>query len=319
MCLKSSYYPCGKCSQCLDEKRVSWSIRTQQQALDSLATYFGMITYDEENVPFTDKGLHTLCWKDVQDFLKRFRKNNPQLKIKYFISGEYGTKTQRPHYHPLIFVTSAPVGLKGLQLLNYVEIAMRKAWGKGFLNLSPIRGNLESCTHYATKYMLSKINAPAGVETKAYIVSNGLGIGFFDRRKHEFTFGSKLQFYFVPYDDPLKYLIPWNKCWEENYYTLNGVSGYWTTNYNSSVTNVSGKWALPLYYRRKDFQYYPPTIRKLIASFNIKKFDKKHGDKLRKYELLGSELGLIVPAYEQLLLDRSKAKKIRYIKFKKHQ
>lgn len=46
-----------------------------------------------------------LFYKDIQDFFKRFRKNlykddgKKDIKFGYFVCGEYGPNTRRPHYH----------------------------------------------------------------------------------------------------------------------------------------------------------------------------------------------------------------------------
>lgn len=44
----------------------------------------------------------SLCKRDLQLYFKRLRILNPN-KIKYYIVGEYGGKTLRPHYHAIVF------------------------------------------------------------------------------------------------------------------------------------------------------------------------------------------------------------------------
>lgn len=41
--------------------------------------------------------------KDLQDWLKRFRRAVSPKKIRFFAVGEYGDRTQRPHYHAAVF------------------------------------------------------------------------------------------------------------------------------------------------------------------------------------------------------------------------
>lgn len=44
--------------------------------------------------------------RDLQLFFKRLRKAHPKdTKIKYYAAAEFGTKTDRPHYHIIIFNT----------------------------------------------------------------------------------------------------------------------------------------------------------------------------------------------------------------------
>lgn len=44
----------------------------------------------------------TLDKKHMQDFMKRLRKRNKN-QLKYYLCGEYGGKTNRPHYHLILF------------------------------------------------------------------------------------------------------------------------------------------------------------------------------------------------------------------------
>ena len=64
---------------------------------------FLTLTYDDDHVP--DNG--SLRKKHAQDFIKRLRRQmeyyNDTRKIRYFLCGEYGPQTQRPHYHAILF------------------------------------------------------------------------------------------------------------------------------------------------------------------------------------------------------------------------
>lgn len=60
---------------------------------------FATITYNKEHMPKGD----TLVPSDAQDFLKRLRQTVSPLKIRYYMVGEYGDETQRPHYHFAFF------------------------------------------------------------------------------------------------------------------------------------------------------------------------------------------------------------------------
>lgn len=45
----------------------------------------------------------TLVPRDAQLFLKRYRDKIAPLKLRFFLVGEYGDETERPHYHVLFF------------------------------------------------------------------------------------------------------------------------------------------------------------------------------------------------------------------------
>jgi hypothetical protein len=57
------------------------------------------LTYSDDHVP----ACGTLDPSHTQRFIKRLRKALEPLKIRYFLVGEYGDKTQRPHYHAALF------------------------------------------------------------------------------------------------------------------------------------------------------------------------------------------------------------------------
>lgn len=65
---------------------------------------FLTLTYDEEHVP--EGG--SLRKSDYQDFMKRLRRAIEPRKVRYFHVGEYGSRTQRPHYHALLFGWGPP-------------------------------------------------------------------------------------------------------------------------------------------------------------------------------------------------------------------
>ncbi|MDX8558692.1 hypothetical protein OZ663_18615, partial [Elizabethkingia sp. HX CGY] len=44
----------------------------------------------------------SLDYRDFQLFMKRARKLQ-EKKISYFLVGEYGSQTFRPHYHAIVF------------------------------------------------------------------------------------------------------------------------------------------------------------------------------------------------------------------------
>lgn len=94
---------CGKCEFCLKRKVMEWSFRLEQEAKRHTHVHFVTLTYDMANVPLTASLLPTLNKRDVQLYIKRIRKELGETRIKYFSVGEYGSRSQRPHYHILFF------------------------------------------------------------------------------------------------------------------------------------------------------------------------------------------------------------------------
>lgn len=92
--------PCGGCVGCRLDSSRAWAIRGSHQALivGKHNCSFLTLTYKNSRLP-VDGMIHI---EEMQDFMKRLRFNTgKQLSMIY--SGEYGDKTNRPHYHLIIF------------------------------------------------------------------------------------------------------------------------------------------------------------------------------------------------------------------------
>lgn len=128
--------PCGKCPECRRERINSWVFRlTQEERLHSSALF---VTLTYETPPMTDKRFMNLNKKHCQDFFKRLRKATNRKTIKYYLSGEYGTKSLRPHYHAIIF--------------DATEKEIEKAWGHGFIHFGTVTPeSIAYCAKYIDK------------------------------------------------------------------------------------------------------------------------------------------------------------------------
>lgn len=100
--------PCGKCPRCALRRASSWSFRLMQEERVSLSSWFITLTYETWSIPISPNFYKTLCLRDLQLFFKRLRKlheghSTYNVPLKYYAVGEYGSQTQRPHYHILLF------------------------------------------------------------------------------------------------------------------------------------------------------------------------------------------------------------------------
>lgn len=96
--------PCGKCLPCRIKKRQEWAVRLLHELDNHEDSIFLTLTYDNEKLPF-NTNYPTLRKRDIQLFIKRLRKDLQKVNknIKYFFCGEYGSQTERPHYHAIIY------------------------------------------------------------------------------------------------------------------------------------------------------------------------------------------------------------------------
>jgi len=89
--------PCGQCIACRINKTQQWSMRILHESGYWNKSVFLTLTYDDDHIPLDN----SINRKTLQALIKSLRNDNHT--IKYFACGEYGEKTQRPHYHAIIF------------------------------------------------------------------------------------------------------------------------------------------------------------------------------------------------------------------------
>lgn len=163
------HVPCGKCNFCLAVKRADWTFRLNQELQTTSSSSFITLTYADEELPLSDQGVPTLVKTDCQKFLKRLRKKNEEFtneKIRYYLVGEYGTKTARPHYHSIMF-----------NLHANAKACLSAVWQKGNVHVGEVN---QASIHYTTKYVINRVGLYANKAKPFTLISNrpGLGINY---------------------------------------------------------------------------------------------------------------------------------------------
>lgn len=170
---------CGYCSECVQEKANNWVIRNYYESKGHEKMCFITLTYAKN--PFF------LVKKDIQDFIKRLRRYLEYRKldkIRIFYTGEYGSTSNRPHAHIIIYGWNDPkahyrgLSKKGYPIF-YSEIIENK-WGLGrtsYQNFSDFE--IPYITLYETgkesasyKYRMTKKNAKKRVKKLLEIIKN---------------------------------------------------------------------------------------------------------------------------------------------------
>ena len=118
---------------------------------------FVTLTYDDEHLPAGG----TLVPKDTQDWLKRFRKANSNLRLRYYLVGEYGDTTERPHYHICLF-GYPPCSYGQTRLFKNQRpccawcSGLRDTWSRGNVFSAELNElSIQYCAGYVTKKMTS--------------------------------------------------------------------------------------------------------------------------------------------------------------------
>lgn len=222
-------FKCGGCPECLAEKSRVWALRACAQAMVQ-KTCMVTLTYDEYIHDTTtgrilgerivDLGLSK---KHCQDFIKRLREYFHRVKgvdkISYIIAAERGTRTNRPHYHAILF------GVEFDDLIKYKK-SKRGNWIYKSPTLVKLWQHGEICTvdsinvsakiaRYCTKYCAKDTR---GADDTFMLFSRGIG-----REQLLKMFNGKN--YII---DGREYPIP-RDIWQayiENKYNIQGFSRY---------------------------------------------------------------------------------------------
>jgi len=154
-------YGCGQCLPCRINRRRMWTHRIMLEATQHGDNSFWTLTYNDDNIPINSNGLQTLSPKDLTDFLKRLRLDYYPSKLRYFNVGEYGSQTERPHYHLALF--NFPSCSRGVTKLNRrgdccgVCDRVRDLWGKGIVYAGQLEDSSAAyIAGYVTKKMTGK-------------------------------------------------------------------------------------------------------------------------------------------------------------------
>lgn len=179
--------PCGKCQECKLRYAKTWSDRCMLESKFHDSSYFITLTYSDEHLPYVEKdGLKspTLKKSDFQNFMKRLR-DRLDYPVRFYMCGEYGTNTRRPHYHAiifglklddLVFYKKSPAGD-----ILYMSPFLEDIWSLGYVVVGDVTPN--SCG-YVARYVskkvgtdLNEVYAKTGITREYTTMSLKPGIG----------------------------------------------------------------------------------------------------------------------------------------------
>lgn len=144
--------PCGKCIECRLDYARQWAVRCVHESMMHPKNAFVTLTYTDENLPAK------LDYSHFQKFMKKLRKlqNDP---MGVFVTGEYGEKTKRPHWHAILFNFEPSDGKykysnhRGDKV--YHSDVLEKIWSHGICEYGSV--TLQSagyCARYAAKKLV---------------------------------------------------------------------------------------------------------------------------------------------------------------------
>lgn len=157
--------PCNRCIGCRLDYARQWSNRLVLELQDNPNALFITLTYNDQNVPISEKGFKTVSVRDCQLFMKRLRKHFSDRKIRFFLCSEYGSTTLRPHYHGIFYGLSLS-DFPDLEFYKFnklnqplykSDLLAKEIWKNGFCTIGGV--TRESCS-YTARYMLKKLKGP---------------------------------------------------------------------------------------------------------------------------------------------------------------
>lgn len=115
----------------------AWALRCHLELQQHPSAVFTTLTYDDQHLPATLERRHLQLW------LKRLRKR-AKRRLRFFACGEYGERTNRPHYHAIVYG------------LNHHDAQLvDNTWGQGLTKTVPAT---PASIAYTAGYTAKKLN-----------------------------------------------------------------------------------------------------------------------------------------------------------------
>ncbi len=164
--------PCGGCIQCrINDRRV----RTHRMMLEASRFHnnsFLTLTYNNENLPkefpnkktgqlYADNSVNPSQSRKFLNTMRTDYKRKTGNSLSYYLCGEYGEKTQRPHYHVALFNFPTCINLAARKNLAKFEPCncrncsfLQKHWSYGHLFLGDLT---QHSAQYVAGYVTKKL------------------------------------------------------------------------------------------------------------------------------------------------------------------
>lgn len=161
--------PCGHCESCRASRSKDWANRCYLESLYHDKNYFITLTYDPAYCP------DFLIKRHVQDFVKSLR--NKGFDFRYFLCGEYGSQSGRPHYHMLAFGLDLTdlyfFGNSKKDSKMFCSDTLDEIWQKGFVSVCEMT---PETICYTARYCTKKLGSN-DYDKEFILMSRRPGIG----------------------------------------------------------------------------------------------------------------------------------------------
>lgn len=126
---------CGKCLNCIENKKKEKALRLIHEMNDYKFKYFITLTMSELEASRSKSGVTTVRKEDLRNYIKKLQYyekrynmiTSNKSKLKYIACGEYGEVTERAHYH-LVLLTN-----------RFIEHKIITCWKKGMVKCERLK------------------------------------------------------------------------------------------------------------------------------------------------------------------------------------
>jgi len=177
---------CGQCIGCRLERSREWAIRILHENQMHDDSCFITLTYDDTSLPVD----HSLRYLDFQLFMKRLRaryserqrvtgkcvdvERSREKRIRFFMCGEYGEVTSRPHYHACLFGVRFDDRIFHKRMSSghnlYTSDILSSLWPHGHSSIGEI--SFDSAA-YVARYICKKVTGARASEHYRYVSPEG--------------------------------------------------------------------------------------------------------------------------------------------------
>lgn len=131
--------PCSKCLDCRKAQAKAWALRCRLELQQHASAVFTTLTYDDEHLPATLTKRHVQLW--LKRLRQRLWRSETARPLRFFYCGEYGSQSQRPHYHAILY-----------GLTREDRPLIETTWGLGHVRTEPItKRRIGYCAGYTRK------------------------------------------------------------------------------------------------------------------------------------------------------------------------
>lgn len=167
--IESLELPCGQCIGCRMRRASDWEIRIMHEASLHERSCFVTLTYSDAHLPADG----SLRYRDFQLFMKRLRRRfGPD--VRFYMCGEYGETTRRPHYHACLFGVwfedQVPIGKSKSGFVFHDSAVLRDLWRMGHVSVQEL---VRETAGYCARYIMKKVLGPSSEEAYRVVSPDG--------------------------------------------------------------------------------------------------------------------------------------------------